>query len=75
VLPSRELIPLEGSYRVEEVDGEWYVLGRHQATACESEAEARQRLEERRLEHDAHALAAQALEGLPIDYEVVAERA
>ncbi len=74
VLPGRELIPLEGAYRVDEIDGDWYVLGQHQAVVCRDETDARTRLVGLLHEHDAHALAAEALQGLPVDYEVVAQR-
>ncbi len=75
VLPSRECVPLEGAYRIEQVRGDWYVLGHYDAIACASESEARMRLAQLSIEHDAHELAAEALEGLPAEYEVVASRA
>ncbi len=71
VLSNRELIPLEGPCRVEEHQGEWYVLGEHDAVACASREEAERSLRLRRHEHDADALAREALEGLEGDFEVV----
>jgi hypothetical protein len=74
VLLNHECVPLDGEYRIEEIHGQWYVLGYHAAIACESEIAAQVRLKAMWLEHDAHALAAEALEGLPDTYEVVAQR-
>lgn len=74
VLSNRECVPLEGAYRIEQIRGDWYVLGHHEAIACRSERHARTSLGRLMLEHDAHGLAAQALEGLPDGYEVVAQR-
>ena len=65
VLPDRECIPLEGPYRIEELRGEWYVLGNYQVIPCESELAAWERLAVLEIEHDAHALASEALAGLP----------
>ena len=72
VTPERECIPLEGPYRVEAVRGEWYVLGEHRALPCASEREALVRLAGLAAAHDADALASEALEGLPDDFDVVA---
>lgn len=74
VLRSQQLIPLDCDYRIEEFEGEWYVLGQHQAILCESETLALARLRELLHEHDAHALAAEALASLPLDYEVRSQR-
>jgi len=40
VLPGGECVPLEGDYRVEELRGEWWVLGQHAAIRCAGEREA-----------------------------------
>jgi hypothetical protein len=74
VLPDRMCIPLEGPYRVEEHRGIWYVLGEHRAIACESEREAQLVCERLERNLDAHALAAEALEGLPREFQVVEAR-
>jgi hypothetical protein len=74
VLPAGECVPLEGEYRIEEIRGEWYVLGQHDAVRCASESAAQRRLQALLIEHDAHALAAEALAGLPVEFEVVAQR-
>lgn len=73
VLPDRELVPLEGPYRIERLRGEWYVLGEHRAVRCETESAARLMLGRLGMEHDAHALAEEALEGSPDGYDVVAQ--
>lgn len=70
VTPDRECIPLEGPYRVEAVCGEWYVLGEHDAVRCADERAANLTIERLLIEHDAHALASEALEGLPERYQV-----
>jgi hypothetical protein len=76
VRPGGLCIPLEGEYRIQQLDrDEWYVLGRNEAIACESESAARTTLDRVTVEHDAHALAAEALEGLPAEFEVVARQA
>jgi hypothetical protein len=74
VLPDHLCVPLEGPYRIEEIRGEWYVLGNHDVIACESEIAAALRLDVLETEHDADALAAEALAGLPSTFEVVARR-
>ncbi len=61
VLPAGECVPLEGPYRIELHRGTWYVLGRHEVIPCESEAEASIALQRVMMEHDAHALAEEAL--------------
>ena len=71
VTADRECIPLEGPYRIEAIRGDWYVLGEHRALRCESESAARVRLAGLAAERDADALASDALEGLPDDFEVV----
>jgi len=72
VTPERECIPLEGPYRIEEVRGEWYVLGEHRVVRCNDHADARIALERLRAGEDVHALVAEALEGLSDDFDVVA---
>jgi len=72
VLSNRECVPLEGPYRIEEHEGSWYLLGHHRALPFATQREARMELERGRLERDADARAAEALEGLPAEYEVVA---
>jgi len=64
-------VPLEGDYRVEQVEGDWYVLGHHAVVPCGSRHAAERMLAQLHHEHDAHALAAEALEGLPLGYDVV----
>jgi len=71
VTPDRVCIPLEGPYRIEEVRGDWYVLGEHRAVPCASEPAARRTLERLEAERGAHDLVAEALEGLSADFEVV----
>lgn len=62
VLPGGECVPLEGEWRVEELRGEWYVLGNHAVTRCESEREALIRLAQLRGPVEPDAVAALALE-------------
>lgn len=71
VLPNRHCIPLEGAYRVEEHVGVWYVLGEHQAIACESEPAAQLVLARLARNRDANAVASEALADLPGEFEVV----
>lgn len=40
VLPGGVCVPLEGDFRIEELRGEWYVLGHHSVTRCDSHREA-----------------------------------
>ena len=74
VLPRGHCVPLEGPYRIEEIGVQWYVLGYNDALPCTSESAAHARREALLIEHDAHALAAEALAGLPAEYRVVAQR-
>ena len=62
VLPGGECVPLEGEWRVEELRGEWYVLGQNAVTRFESEREALSRLAQLRGTAEPDALAALALE-------------
>jgi len=81
VTTDHECIPLEGPFRIEQVLGAWYVLGRHQVHACEGERAAQMCLDRLTTGADTHASARsidlsieeRALEGLPVEYEVVAE--
>lgn len=73
VTTDHECIPLEGPLRIEQVRGVWYVLGDHRAVPCEDERAARVCLDRLESGADAHALAQQALEGLPDEYGVVAQ--
>jgi hypothetical protein len=61
VLPGGICVPLEGPYRIEMHRGHWYVLGRNQVLPCDSEALANVTLQRVLMEHDAHALAEEAL--------------
>ncbi len=36
VLPGGECVPLEGEWRIEELRGEWFVLGHHSVHRCET---------------------------------------
>ena len=67
VLPNHMCVPLEGPYRLEEHQGQWWVLGNHDAVACNSEQIARLTLSRVNLEHDAHALMADALSDVSDD--------
>ena len=78
VLPGGECVPLEGEWRVEELRGEWYVLGQNAVTRFESEREALARLAQLRGPVEPNALAAFALEsvdagGDPIPGEIFGE--
>ena len=75
VLPGGECVPLEGSYRIEEHRGDWFVLGENRVFECGSEAAAGVILDRVMHEHDAHALVEEALADLPAEYEVAAHRA
>jgi hypothetical protein len=81
VTTDHECVPLEGPFRVEQVLGAWYVLGRHQVHPCGDERAAQLCLDRLTTGADTHAPALsvdltieeRALEGLPVEYEVVAE--
>ncbi len=62
VLPGGECVPLEGDWRVDELRGDWYVLGNNAVTRFESEREAQSRLAQLRGTAEPNALAALALE-------------
>ncbi|MCR9095007.1 MAG: hypothetical protein NXI30_12370 [bacterium] len=59
-----ECIPLEGDWRVAEIDGDWYVLGHHSVVPCGSERAAHSMLAELAERTDIDALANEAIEGL-----------
>ena len=59
-----DCIPLEGGWRVAEIEGDWYVLGHHSAVRCDSERAARSMFEELSAQSDVDALANEAIEGL-----------
>jgi hypothetical protein len=71
VLRGQMCIPLEGPYRVEWHEEQWYVLGQHEVRACPNATEAHVLCEQLRHPLPAHRLAQQALADLPHDYEVV----
>lgn len=64
VLPNGECIPLEGDWRIAELDGRWYVLGHHSVVPCGSERAAASVLAELEARSDADVLAAEAIESL-----------
>lgn len=64
VRPNGECVPLEGDWRVERLDGHWYVLGHHSVVPCGSERAARSTCEALASERDADLLAAEAIAGL-----------
>ena len=59
-----DCIPLEGAWRVTEIDGGWFVLGHHSVVPCGSERAARSMLEELEERSDVDALANEAIEAL-----------
>ncbi|MEM9177420.1 MAG: hypothetical protein AAGC67_19570 [Myxococcota bacterium] len=59
-----DCIPLEGAWRVAEIEGAWYVLGHHSVVPCGSERAARSMLEELAEQADIDALANEAIERL-----------
>ena len=73
VLRSGLCVPLEGEYHCELLEGAWYVLGHNAVVPCGSRRAADRMREMLLHEHDAHALAAEALEGLPTEFQVVGE--
>jgi len=62
VLPGGDCVPLEGDYRVEELRGDWYVLGQHSVARFETEREAVARLAQLQGVREPDALAALAVE-------------
>jgi hypothetical protein len=59
-----DCVPLEGDWRVECLDGDWYVLGHHSVVPCGSERAARAMIEELEARSDADLLASEAIESL-----------
>lgn len=59
-----DCIPLEGAWRVTQIDGDWFVLGHHSVVPCGSERAARSTLEELEERSDFDALANEAIETL-----------
>ncbi len=57
-------VPLEGDWRVECLEGEWYVLGHHSVVPCGSQRAALGMLEELAARSDADRLAIEAIESL-----------
>ena len=64
VLPGGVCVPLEGESRVEELRGEWYVLGHHSVTRCESQAGAVAKLAQLTGANEADLLAGLAIESV-----------
>lgn len=64
VLPGGVCVPLEGELRIEELRGEWYVLGHHSVTRCDSHGEAVALLAQRTGTDEADVLASLALDAL-----------
>ena len=59
-----DCIPLEGDWRVAQIDGEWFVLGHHSVVPCGSERAARSMLDELTERTDVDLLASEAIDGL-----------
>ena len=59
-----ECVPLEGAWRTECLDGNWYVMGHHSVVPCSSEHAARNVLEELHAQIDIDLLASEAIETL-----------
>lgn len=70
VLPNQVCVPLEGVYRVECHDDQWYVLGHNEVHPARSQNEAVHQLERLRDDEEAHRLAGQALEGLTEEFDI-----
>ena len=72
VMPDGLCVPLEGTWRVASLGGDWYVLGHNSVVPCGSERAALSMLEELRSHSDADLLAAEAINSLdriPRDWE------
>jgi len=59
-----ECVPLEGDWRIAQLDGHWYVLGHHSVVPCGSERAATSMIAQLRSQTDADRLANEAIEGL-----------
>ena len=68
VLPGGDCVPVDGPLRVEELRGEFYVLGNGTWERCESHQLANARLDQRRRDLSPHGLAAQTLESLELEF-------
>ena len=64
VLPGGYCVPLEGEWRIEELRGDWYVLGHHSVVPGGSHRAAASMLEQLREQSDVDHLAAEAIAGL-----------
>ena len=64
VQPGGDCVPLEGPWRVEQLDDGWYVLGHHAVVPCGSERAAHGMLAELESRTDADDLAAEAIASL-----------
>ena len=64
VQPGGDCVPLEGPWRIECLEGHWYVLGHHSVVPCGSQRAARNMLAELEAQTDADTLAAEAIAGL-----------
>lgn len=72
VLRNGDCVPLEGDWRVAELDGAWFVLGHHSVVPCGSERAARSMLAELVETSDVDRLAREAiaeLDRVPEDRE------
>jgi|JI10StandDraft_1071094.scaffolds.fasta_scaffold598127_2 hypothetical protein len=74
VLPGGVCVPLEGEWRIEELRGEWYVLGHNSVHRCETHDQAVTRFAHLTGTDEAEVLASIALEAeigsaLEIDWE------
>jgi len=59
-----DCIPLEGDWRVAQLDGQWFVLGHHSVVPCGSAREARSMLDELTERTDVDRLAEEAIAAL-----------
>jgi hypothetical protein len=59
-----DCVPLEGEWRVECLEGDWYVLGHHSVVPCPTEHAARATCADLSSRNDANRLAIEAIEGL-----------
>jgi len=59
-----DCIPLEGDWRVAQLDGQWLVLGHHSVVQCDSERAARSMLDELAERTDVDRLAEEAIAAL-----------
>ena len=64
VQPNGECVPLEGDWRAECLDGNWFVLGHHSVVPCGSERAAQNMLAELHAQSDIDLLASEAIESL-----------